>query len=52
MSPSYATIKGWSERSDLENTLHVVGAAIALIWGLSVLSAALGMGPFYWVERT
>lgn len=44
LSPVHSTIKGWSERSDRENTLRIVGAAICLYWGLSIVVRAMSLG--------
>lgn len=48
LSPVHSTIKGWSERSDRENTLRVVGAALGLYVGLSIVlrTMSLGLGVF------
>jgi hypothetical protein len=43
-SPVYSTIKGWHERSDLRNTLRIVGAALGLIVGLDIVLGALNAG--------
>jgi hypothetical protein len=43
-SPIHSTIKGWHERSDLENTFRVAASAICLLLGLEIVLGALGTG--------
>jgi hypothetical protein len=43
-SPVYSTIKGWQERTDLENTFRVMGAALGLMIGLGIVLGALRAG--------
>jgi len=44
LSPVHSNVKGWSERSDWENTLRVVGAALGLYVGLSIVLRAMSLG--------
>jgi len=43
-SPIYATIKGWSERSERENALRIAGAAFGLYFGLAIVLRAMTLG--------
>lgn len=43
-SPVYSTIKGWHGRSDLQNTLRILGAAVAVLVGLGIVFGALRTG--------
>jgi hypothetical protein len=43
-SPIHSTIKSWHQRSDLENTFRIVGAALGFIAGLWVVLGALRAG--------
>lgn len=43
-SPVYSSIKGWHQRSDLENTFRVVLSAVGLLLGLGIVFGALRAG--------
>ena len=48
LAPVHSTIRGWSGRSDRENTWRVAGAALGLYIGLSIVlrGMTLGLGVF------
>lgn len=43
-SPVHSIIKGWHQRSDLENTFRILAGALGLIIGISIIAHALSTG--------